>query len=86
MTINFQMPHPEPDLKPRITVIGVGGAGGNAVNNMIAKELQGGRLRRRQYRCAGIGAGQDGPPRATGCRRHLRPRRRIKTRRRSHCG
>ncbi|HPG21628.1 MAG TPA: cell division protein FtsZ [Amaricoccus sp.] len=29
------------DLSPRITVIGVGGAGGNAVNNMIEKELEG---------------------------------------------
>ncbi len=29
------------DLKPRITVFGVGGAGGNAVNNMIQKELEG---------------------------------------------
>jgi cell division protein FtsZ len=29
------------ELKPRITVIGVGGAGGNAVNNMIRGELQG---------------------------------------------
>ena len=29
------------DLRPRITVFGVGGAGGNAVNNMIAKELEG---------------------------------------------
>ena len=29
------------ELKPRITVIGVGGAGGNAVANMIAAELQG---------------------------------------------
>ena len=29
------------ELKPRITVIGVGGAGGNAVNNMIASGLQG---------------------------------------------
>ncbi len=29
------------DLKPRITVVGVGGAGGNAVNNMIRSELQG---------------------------------------------
>ena len=28
-------------LSPRITVIGVGGAGGNAVNNMIASELSG---------------------------------------------
>src|SRR5690242_13993574 len=29
------------ELKPRITVIGVGGAGGNAVNNMIHAGLQG---------------------------------------------
>ena len=29
------------DMKPRITVIGVGGAGGNAVNNMIAAGLSG---------------------------------------------
>ena len=29
------------ELKPRIKVIGVGGAGGNAVNNMIQSELQG---------------------------------------------
>jgi len=29
------------DLKPKITVIGVGGAGGNAVNNMIEMKLEG---------------------------------------------
>jgi len=29
------------ELKPRITVIGVGGGGGNAVNNMIAQNLEG---------------------------------------------
>ncbi len=29
------------ELKPRISVIGVGGAGGNAVNNMITAELEG---------------------------------------------
>src|SRR3990167_4152731 len=29
------------ELKPRITVIGIGGAGGNAVNNMIRGELKG---------------------------------------------
>ncbi len=28
-------------LKPRITVIGVGGGGGNAINNMMAKNLEG---------------------------------------------
>ena len=41
MTINLSMPKTEPDLKPRITVVGVGGAGGNAVNNMIKCELDG---------------------------------------------
>jgi len=41
MTLNLKMPHPEPDLKPRITVVGVGGAGGNAVNNMIENDLGG---------------------------------------------
>jgi cell division protein FtsZ len=30
-----------PELRPRITVIGVGGAGGNAVNNMIRSHLEG---------------------------------------------
>ncbi|SIS75540.1 cell division protein FtsZ [Insolitispirillum peregrinum] len=40
--INLNVPQPdEPQLKPCITVIGVGGAGGNAVNNMIADNLQG---------------------------------------------
>ena len=43
MTLNLSMPggSPEPDLRPRITVFGVGGAGGNAVNNMIQKDLEG---------------------------------------------
>jgi cell division protein FtsZ len=40
--INVYVPQPEePQLKPCITVVGVGGAGGNAVNNMIADSLQG---------------------------------------------
>ncbi|MBF0307681.1 MAG: cell division protein FtsZ, partial [Alphaproteobacteria bacterium] len=38
--LNFQSPK-GPELKPRITVIGVGGAGGNAVNNMIQSHLEG---------------------------------------------
>ena len=29
------------DLKPRITVIGIGGAGCNAINNMISTQLDG---------------------------------------------
>ena len=40
MTINLGTPKPT-DLKPRITVVGVGGAGGNAVNNMIRSNLEG---------------------------------------------
>ena len=40
MTLNLTMPG-QVDLKPRITVFGVGGAGGNAVNNMIEKALDG---------------------------------------------
>ena len=40
MSINLTMPELT-ELKPKITVIGVGGAGGNAVNNMIGAELQG---------------------------------------------
>ena len=40
MTLNLQMPEVA-DLRPRITVFGVGGAGCNAVNNMIAKQLEG---------------------------------------------
>ncbi len=43
MTLNLSMPGQGQDqeLKPRITVFGVGGAGGNAVNNMIEKKLEG---------------------------------------------
>jgi cell division protein FtsZ len=42
MPINFHAPDgPGAQLKPRITVVGVGGAGGNAVNNMITSGLEG---------------------------------------------
>ena len=40
MTINLKVPDLT-ELKPRITVFGVGGAGGNAVNNMIERGLNG---------------------------------------------
>ena len=40
MSINLKMPDIT-ELKPRITVFGVGGAGCNAVNNMIEAGLQG---------------------------------------------
>ena len=39
--INLSMPGIDTELKPRITVFGVGGAGGNAVNNMIKSNLEG---------------------------------------------
>jgi cell division protein FtsZ len=41
MTLNLMMTSQQDELKPRITVFGVGGAGGNAVNNMIDKQLEG---------------------------------------------
>ena len=41
MTLNLSVPGMGEELKPRITVFGVGGAGGNAVNNMIDKALEG---------------------------------------------
>ena len=39
--INIRMQNQTNRLKPRITVVGVGGAGGNAVNNMISSQLEG---------------------------------------------
>jgi cell division protein FtsZ len=40
MTINFKTPEIK-ELQPRLLVMGVGGAGGNAINEMIDKGLQG---------------------------------------------
>ena len=40
MAINLKVPESK-ELRPRITVLGVGGAGGNAVNNMIEAGLEG---------------------------------------------
>ena len=40
MTIEFIRPEVD-ELKPRISVIGVGGAGGNAIANMITSDVQG---------------------------------------------
>ena len=40
MTIEFIRPEVD-ELKPRISVIGVGGAGGNAIANMIDSDVQG---------------------------------------------
>ena len=41
MTINLTVPQNMQELRPRITVVGVGGAGCNAVNNMINADLEG---------------------------------------------
>ena len=40
MTINFKTPEIK-ELQPRLLVVGVGGAGGNAINEMIDNNLQG---------------------------------------------
>ncbi|MCR4282612.1 MAG: cell division protein FtsZ, partial [Bauldia sp.] len=40
MTVNLKVPDIK-ELRPKITVFGVGGAGGNAVNNMIRSGLMG---------------------------------------------
>ena len=40
MSLDFIRPEVD-ELRPRITVIGVGGAGGNAIANMIARDVQG---------------------------------------------
>ena len=39
--INISVPETDAQLSPRIKVVGVGGAGGNAVNNMIRSNLEG---------------------------------------------
>ena len=41
MTINISIQDVEQNLHPKITVLGVGGSGGNAVNNMINANLEG---------------------------------------------
>jgi cell division protein FtsZ len=41
MALNISVPQETIQVQPRITVVGVGGAGGNAVNNMIKSELEG---------------------------------------------
>ena len=43
MSLDISVPEQQPVvlLTPKITVIGVGGAGGNAINNMIQSNLEG---------------------------------------------
>ena len=76
MTINLQIPDIR-ELKPRITVFGVGGAGGNAVNNMITAGLVGRRLRRRQHRRAGADHVEGRAHHPDGHGGHRGPRRRL---------
>ena len=38
MTLNITIPENISDTKPKISVIGIGGAGGNAVNTMISEK------------------------------------------------
>ena len=42
------------ELKPRILVMGIGGAGGNAINAMIDDGLQESRICCCEYRCTGL--------------------------------
>ena len=41
MALNLQVPPQQDEFRPRICVVGVGGAGGNAINNMISSGLEG---------------------------------------------
>ncbi len=41
MSLHLQLPSQQLAMRPVITVVGVGGAGGNAVNNMISAQLEG---------------------------------------------
>ena len=41
MTLTLSVPKTPPELRPRIVVFGVGGAGCNAVNNMLNSDLEG---------------------------------------------
>ena len=40
MTLNITIPENINDTKPKISVIGIGGAGGNAVNTMISEKTE----------------------------------------------
>ena len=40
MTLNITIPENINNSKPKISVIGIGGAGGNAVNTMINEKIE----------------------------------------------
>ena len=68
--LNLSIPDEEQELKPRITVVGVGGAGGNAVNNMIRSGLEGCEFIVCQHRRAGAAAVAGRAPHPARRRRH----------------
>ena len=51
MSIDFIRPEVD-ELRPRISVIGVGGAGGNAIANMMRADVQGVTVRAPSDQCA----------------------------------
>ena len=53
MNINISLQDVAQNLHPKITVLGVGGSGGNAVNNMINANLEGVDFTCK-YRCSSI--------------------------------
>ena len=66
MTINLTVPQTMQELRPRITVVGVGGAGCNAANNMISADLDGvdvehALVRGDELEVDRVGHGPDGP-------------------------
>ena len=81
MSIDFVRPEVD-ELRPRISVIGVGGAGGNAIANMMTRRRPGGRLHRRQHRCAGAQFLDRRPPHPARAQDHPGSRRRIAARNR----
>ena len=76
MTINLRVPDLT-ELKPRITVFGVGGAGGNAVNNMIERGLKGVEFVVANTDAQALAELERRTPHPDGGERHRRPRRRI---------
>ena len=68
------------ELKPRITVFGVGGGGGNAVNNMITAGPAGRRVRRRQHRRQALTSSKAERMIQLGVACHRRSRRRLAAR------
>ncbi len=71
--INFHPSSSDDELKPRITVIGVGGAGGNAVNNMIDSHLEGVEFVVANTDAQALAQSRDRAAHPAGRRHHPRP-------------